>query len=129
GTLQTLKNIHVQAEEYEGNVIFLHTIQDGPADKSYGIHVAKLADLPETLIERANTILEQLETNGLSHLPADTMTSEQLSFFAEDDASKQNEPFAKHEQIIKDLKQMDLFDMTPLEAMNALYRLQKNAKK
>src|SRR5699024_10500871 len=52
--LASLKNIHAQAEEYEGNVVFMHTIKDGPTAKSYGIHVAQLADLPDSLIERAN---------------------------------------------------------------------------
>src|SRR5690625_1578343 len=46
-TLERLKNVHVRAEEYEGNVVFLHQIKEGAADESYGIHVAKLADLPE----------------------------------------------------------------------------------
>src|SRR5699024_2402294 len=50
--LASLKNIHVQAEEYEGNVVFIYTINDGPTTKSYAIHVAQLADLPESLIER-----------------------------------------------------------------------------
>src|SRR5699024_1099957 len=60
-TLPKLKNIHVRAEEYEGNVVFLHQIKEGAADQSYGIHVAKLAGLPDDLIERATTILETLE--------------------------------------------------------------------
>src|SRR5699024_3916703 len=60
-TLSHLKNIHVKAEEHDGKVVFLHQIKDGAADESYGIQVAQLADLPETLIERANTILHQLE--------------------------------------------------------------------
>lgn len=127
--LASLKNIHVQAEEYEGNVVFMHTIKDGPTDKSYGIHVAQLADLPESLIERANTILEQLEKNGVTHLPTENAPSQQLSFFPEESETTQSESTAKYEKIIQDLKQMDLFSMTPLDAMNALYRLQKEAKK
>src|SRR5690606_14913414 len=59
--LNQLKNIHVRAEEYDGNVVFLHKIKEGSADRSYGIQVAKLAGLPEALIERANTILIELE--------------------------------------------------------------------
>lgn len=49
--------------EENGKVVFLHKIKEGPADKSYGIHVAELAELPKSLIERASRILEQLESN------------------------------------------------------------------
>lgn len=62
--LPKLKNIHVSAIEQNGNVVFLHKIKEGPADKSYGIHVAKLADLPEQLIDRAAAILAQLENEN-----------------------------------------------------------------
>ena len=59
--LEQLKNIHVSAMEQDGKVVFLHKIKDGPTDRSYGIHVAKLAQLPEELITRANEILASLE--------------------------------------------------------------------
>ena len=52
-----LENIHVSAIEKNGNVVFLHKIKEGPADKSYGIHVAKLAELPRQVITRAAEIL------------------------------------------------------------------------
>ena len=55
--LVQLENIHVSAIEKNGNVVFLHKIKEGPADKSYGIHVAKLAELPMQLITRAAEIL------------------------------------------------------------------------
>ena len=59
-----MKNIHVSAIEQNGNVVFLHKIKEGPADKSYGIHVAKLAELPKQLIDRAAAILAQLENEN-----------------------------------------------------------------
>ena len=59
--LENLMNIHVSAMEQNGKVVFLHKIKEGPTDKSYGIHVAKLADLPRKLISRANEILASLE--------------------------------------------------------------------
>ncbi len=65
-TLDRLKNVHVSAIEQNGNVVFLHKIKEGPADKSYGIHVAKLAELPEEVIVRANEILLTLEKNDES---------------------------------------------------------------
>ncbi|CDO02155.1 DNA mismatch repair protein MutS [Oceanobacillus picturae] len=131
-SLDRLKNIHVRAEEYEGNVVFLHQIKEGAADESYGIHVAKLANLPETLIERANLILQQLEgeqkeTKAKEELPA----SDQLSFFVEEkretsNSRSENNPIDT--KLIKQLQELDLFDMTPMDAMNTLYQLQKEAK-
>lgn len=59
--LDKLSNVHVSAIEQNGKVVFLHKIKDGPTDKSYGIHVAKLAELPDSLINRANEILASLE--------------------------------------------------------------------
>lgn len=129
-SLPNLKNIHVRAEEYEGNVVFLHQIKDGAADESYGIHVAKLAELPEALIERASSILQQLESNEKPEPTTEKMESGQISFFVEEAKPNKKEKIAdSYEFVIKDLKDLNLFEMTPLEAMNALYKLQKNVKK
>ncbi|MFC3040002.1 DNA mismatch repair protein MutS [Virgibacillus xinjiangensis] len=135
-SLDKLKNIHVRAEEFEGNVVFLHQIQDGAADESYGIHVAKLADLPENLIKRASDILEQLETNWdgkeTARPEAEPETeSGQLSFFAH--AEPSNPPVKakqgqSEQKIVEELKNLELFDMTPMDAMNQLYQLHKKAK-
>ncbi|MBM7540646.1 DNA mismatch repair protein MutS [Amphibacillus cookii] len=123
--LEQLKNIHVRAEEYEGRVVFLHQIQDGAADESYGIHVAKLAQLPEELIERAKVILAELEMKSeSSEVQQDT---DQLSFFAAESTSiEKKQSTSKIEQA---LKALDLMEMTPMEAINELYRLQKLARK
>ncbi|RDW17765.1 DNA mismatch repair protein MutS [Oceanobacillus chungangensis] len=127
-SLEKLKNIHVRAEEFEGNVVFLHQIQEGAADKSYGIHVAKLADLPEALIERASTILQDLESSDKPVPKNEKNDSSQLSFFVEEtvQAEKKNKPVpVTEEKALDELKRLNLFEMTPMEAMNALYRLQK----
>lgn len=68
--LDDLKNVHVRAEEYEGKVVFLHQIKEGAADKSYGIHVAQLAELPDGLISRAKTILKELESGAKEAAPS-----------------------------------------------------------
>ena len=60
-TLSRLRNVHVATLEKDGQVTFLHRIEEGPADKSYGIHVAKIAGLPSDLLSGADTILSQLE--------------------------------------------------------------------
>jgi DNA mismatch repair protein MutS len=131
-SLPRLKNIHVRAEEYEGNVVFLHQIKDGAADKSYGIHVAKLANLPDELIKRASVILNQLESfdSGENQNVAIEETN-QLSFFEEvvkPEKSKTKVGTEEESTILENLTVLDLFDMTPLEAMNELHRLQKLAK-
>src|SRR5690625_5199400 len=78
-TLDHLKNIHVRAEEHEGEVVFLHQIKDGAADESYGIHVAKLAELPEVLIDRATTILSTLEKADHPTVASEQEESNQLA--------------------------------------------------
>ncbi|SDO81171.1 DNA mismatch repair protein MutS [Halobacillus aidingensis] len=128
--LERLKNVHVRAEEYEGNVVFLHQIKDGPADESYGIHVAKLAHLPDPLINRATALLDQLE-NGPVKNEASTSPEEeeQLSLFVEESKPEKKrtmEPQASH--IEKRLQSLDLMEMTPMDAMNELYQLQKRLK-
>ena len=100
---------------------FLHRIEEGPADKSYGIHVAKIAGLPSDLLKRADTILSQLE--GQSHeVPMATPTQEsspelgeQLSLFAAD---------ATH-PVLEELKTLDIYNMTPMEVMMAVAEMKK----
>src|SRR5699024_2915789 len=103
-----------------------HQIKEGSADQSYGIQVAKLAGLPDALIERATAILTELE-EGAEHEPVtERMEAGQLSFFIEENSpEKENKLTKKEQQVIDDLGQLNLFEMTPMEAMNALYQLQK----
>ncbi|MFJ7747728.1 DNA mismatch repair protein MutS [Peribacillus sp. NPDC097295] len=148
--LAKLKNIHVSAVEQNGNVVFLHKIKEGPADKSYGIHVAKLADLPKRLIDRASAILSQLENeNGqMNEIPSrppvgrdvdvPIVTKEkvemavneaaQLSFFGEEAPREKINSSPKEKKVLDDIKSLDILEMTPLEAMNILYKLQKKLK-
>lgn len=132
--LQQLMNVHVRAEEYEGKVVFLHQIQKGAADQSYGIHVAKLAQLPTTLIERANAILVQLE-GAPSERPVvkEQPNDRQLSLFTAHEETEQlhvKQPVSQTEQsVMQQLKELDLLELNPIEAMNHLYHLQKQLKK
>ncbi|MHA6251215.1 DNA mismatch repair protein MutS [Oceanobacillus sp. CAU 1775] len=128
-TLPHLKNIHVRAEEYEGNVVFLHQIKEGSADKSYGIQVAKLAELPNALIERATTILQELESDSKPKPVTEKIESGQLSFFVDEKVVKEESKVEqKDNKVIKELKELNLFEMTPMEAMNELYNLQKKVR-
>lgn len=132
-TLNQLKNVHVRAEEYQGNVVFLHRIQSGPADESYGIHVAKLAELPVSLIDRATEILHKFENKEKQTIDSTTVDDnedQQLSFFVgETRANQQGSKAMKSEsKLVHELRRMNIMEMTPMEAMNELYRLQKKVK-
>ncbi len=111
-------NYNVAVVEEGDEVIFLHRIVPGGADRSYGIHVAQLAGLPRTVIHRAEEILKELERD--SHRapirPRRIAEIRQLALFPE--AS----PF------IEELKKLDLESMTPLEALNKLYELQRKVE-
>jgi DNA mismatch repair protein MutS len=136
--LSSLKNIHVKAIEENGKVVFLHKIEEGAADKSYGIHVAELADLPKSLIKRAKEILSELEADKLmtetdekkTVVKEDLLTDAQLSLFAEEKPVLKKAPALpkKEQAVIELLKSMNLLEMTPLDAMNELYQLQKKIK-
>ncbi|MDR6997799.1 DNA mismatch repair protein MutS [Neobacillus niacini] len=142
--LSKLKNIHVSAIEHNGKVVFLHKIKEGPADKSYGIHVAQLAELPPELIERANEILTALEQPDLQAIPRKTEAPviqavpakpekvveqpAQLSFFDETPEPKKPELSSKEKRVLEKIKELDLLDVTPLQAINMLYELHKKLK-
>ncbi|MFD2386090.1 hypothetical protein [Enterococcus rivorum] len=99
-------------------------MMEGPADKSYGIHVAKIAGLPLPLLERAATILSALEAEG-NAVTATTVEykdevkeeTEQLSLFREVSTDELG--------VVDTLKKMNLLEMTPMDALNLLYELQK----
>ncbi|GBG96598.1 DNA mismatch repair protein MutS [Lactococcus termiticola] len=111
-SLEHLSNVHVATLEKDGEVTFLHKITEGPADKSYGIHVGKIAGLPDSLLERADLILQELE--GQEPVSRATEADQQLSLFN----LGNNES-----ELIKKLKAMDVNNMTAREAMNSLWDL------
>lgn len=108
-----IKNYRVAVQERDGDVVFLRKIVAGGADKSYGIHVAKLAGLPMTVLTRANEVLAQLERPESA-----------LSETIQDALPRPSEPLPQPHPIIEEVKQIDLFSMTPLEALNRLAELQ-----
>ena len=121
-TLRHVVNWNVAVHEQEGDVIFLHKIVPGAADKSYGIHVARLAGIPREVILRAGVILETLEADhqddeGKTTIPArkkNSSNERQLSLFG-----PENHP------LLDEIKGMNLDSMTPLEAMQELHRLRQ----
>ncbi|NWQ40400.1 DNA mismatch repair protein MutS [Bacillus sp. EB106-08-02-XG196] len=132
--LEKLKNIHVSAIEHNGKLVFLHKIKEGPTDKSYGIHVAQLAELPKELINRANEILSALEKPDVQPVAVKSTVKEikeqpsQLSFFDEPKEQKKQELSSKEKKVTDKMKELDLLDITPLQAINLLYELQKKLK-
>ncbi|MFY8329259.1 DNA mismatch repair protein MutS [Vagococcus carniphilus] len=125
--LSGLKNIHVGAVEKDGEVVFLHKMMTGPADKSYGVHVAKLAGLPDDLLERASDILVHLEAKttdvtieSIKEQPIQqdvVEETEQLSLFGGLSESETT--------VLTELKELSLLEMTPMDALNCLFKLQK----
>ena len=117
--LKKLKNVHVSALEENGKVTFLHKVKNGAVDKSYGIHVASLAHLPSSLIERARDILDVYEKKNIKK---ETFTQTSLFEWNETDSVKKPNP------IEEKINKINPLEMTPMEALNYLYDLKKELK-
>jgi DNA mismatch repair protein MutS len=111
-----IRNYRVAVQERDGDVVFLRKILPGGADRSYGIHVAKLAGLPTPVIARAQEVLEQLEQPDRER--------ESRRLVAESPASS---VLPQPHPLVDEVRQIDLFSMTPLDALNRLAELQKRA--
>ena len=118
--LKHLKNVHVSAVEKDGKITFLHKVKNGPVDKSYGIHVASLAHLPESLIKRADEILNVYEKKNVKK---ETFTQTSLFELTESEAEPKKNP------IEEKIKAINPLEMTPMEALNYLYELKKEASR
>lgn len=110
-SLDKLKNVHVSAHEENGNVTFLHKIKDGSIDKSYGIHVAKLANLPENVLKRAESILKVYEANEQKR---DIKVQEALPL-----------NIITPSKIEEKLKNIDVLKITPIDALNIIDSLKR----
>ncbi|WP_375712031.1 DNA mismatch repair protein MutS [Lentilactobacillus buchneri] len=126
-SLKRLQNVHVGATESNGELVFLHKIQPGPADKSYGIHVAKLAGLPEGLLHRANDILTNLEQQA----DKEHQTASAPKQAPQQAAEQQTSLFPleqiddKQAEVVSQLKKLDLMGKTPMQVMNQVYKWQQ----
>lgn len=110
--LPRVNNLKVQVSENLDHVIFLHKIIKGSANKSYGVHVAKLAGIPENVISRANKILESFEKDSRNKLTDE----QQLNMSLFENSKKQIT-----EELINQIKSIDIENITPVEAINKLY--------
>lgn len=129
--LPKLRNVHVGATEENGKLIFLHQVLPGPADKSYGIHVATLAGLPNDVTQHAAQVLQVLEAEG-SDLVNDLPTAEQLPLFriAEEPAPEPKQVTAPElipevTSLLAAIKNTNLMQTTPIDAMNLINQWQK----
>jgi DNA mismatch repair protein MutS len=133
GKLEGVNNYRIAVKEQGDDIIFLRKIVKGSADKSYGIQVAKLAGVPASVLKRANQIAEKLSNNDIALRAKDISTGvennskdmfydtthvEQLSLFS----------LSGNEDIITEIREMDIARLTPLDAINKLYQLQKKIK-
>jgi len=107
--LPGVRNYNVAVSESGGSVIFLHKIVPGGADRSYGIHVAQLAGLPSPVIQRATTILHQLEASSGKAIHINPALPQQLTLFPETNP------------LLDELKNLDMNALSPIEALNKLY--------
>lgn len=107
----TIKNIHVSATEDNGKLIFLHKIKEGAVDKSYGVHVAALANMPEEIIKNAENILKVYESDAKN-----VTISNQLSFDFNEE---------KKDELREKLKEVDPLNTTPMAALKILFELKQ----
>jgi DNA mismatch repair protein MutS len=127
-SFKRIKNYNVSVKEVDNKVIFLRKLERGGSEHSFGIHVAKLAGMPKSIVKRANTILNQLETDnrqqGISSKPTAEIASNrdgmQLSFFQLDD------PVLC--QVRDEILNLDVNNLTPIEALNKLNEIKKIVK-
>ena len=108
----------MQVKEWQGDIVFLHSVAPGAADRSYGIHVAKLAGLPKAVIARAQSILEKLQTGEQSGNLA--RLSEDLPLFSLQDKVQSS---AHTNPALDQLETINPDTLSPREALDALYQL------
>ena len=133
GKLNSVNNYCIAVKEKGDDIVFLRKIVKGGADKSYGIQVAKLAGVPDNVIERAKEIVEELSNNDITEI---------VQNISAEGSSKRSKPkldevdleqislldTMDNDTILNELKELDLGQMTPIEAMNKLYELQNKVK-
>lgn len=129
GLVPGIKNLHVAVQKREGekDIRFLHHIEEGAADESYGVEVARLAGVDEEVVARAKDILYKLEQEGRGQAkrrvkPAVTVMDGQMDLFSSSMVLRQND------HIIERLSELDAQNMTPLDALREIYDLSREAK-
>ena len=121
GRLDAVANVTVDVKEWRDDIVFLHKVKPGAADRSYGIQVAKLAGLPQRVVERAGAVLKQLEKSESRRGGAQAL--DELPLFA---AARPKNPLAdarEPSRVEQALESLSVDDLTPRAALEELYRL------
>ena len=108
-------NLNVTVRDWDDQIVFLHRMVTGATDRSYGIHVAKIAGMPQPIIQRANELLGQLTVNHSSHSSHQTQNTSQLPLFTEH----------RDHPVLQQLQKLDLQNITPITAFDLLRQLQE----
>jgi len=121
-----IRNLNVAVKEWGDEIIFLRRIEEGIADKSYGIQVARLAGLPASTLERAKEILSNLEKSELNELGNPKLAYTSTTPAPDSQRTGQLDLFTTQaDPVIKELLGLDILSMTPLEALNKLFEIKK----
>lgn len=135
GKMSNVNNYCIAVKEKGDDIVFLRKIVKGGADKSYGIQVAKLAGVPDMVIDRAKEIVEQLSDNDITEkvqsIAVDTKgdSKKPVKKYDEVDLAQMTLfDTVKDEDVLEELKEIDVTNLTPLDALNTLYRLQNKLK-
>lgn len=134
GKINNVNNYCIAVKEKGDDIVFLRKIIKGGADKSYGIQVAKLAGVPDMVIDRAKEIVEQLSDNDITEkvqsisVDVDAPVKKQKHFDEVDLEQISLFDTVKDEDVLEELKSVEISTMTPLDALNTLYRLQNKLK-
>ena len=136
GTIAGVKNYCIAVKEQGDDIVFLRKIVRGGADKSYGIQVAKLAGVPDSVIARAKEIAEELSDNDITSrakeiAQAGATVTQHKAVPKPDEVDMQQLSFfdtVKDDDIVRELEGLELSTMTPIDALNTLYRLQTKLK-
>jgi len=115
-----IANVHLDAVEHGDSIVFLHSVREGPANQSYGLQVAALAGVPKSIIERARMRLHELENSAHHHSEQETS---QLSLFGSSPAVSSTPAPSEETKLEQELKQIDPDELTPRQALDALYQL------
>lgn len=134
GKIDNVNNYCIAVKEQGDSIVFLRKIVPGGADKSYGIQVAKLAGVPELVTDRASEIVAQLMNNDITEkiasIQAEDLSAKRNAVVMDDVDKGQMTLFdtVSDEDILKELEELDITKLTPLDALNTLYKLQSSLK-
>ncbi|MDO4285989.1 MAG: DNA mismatch repair protein MutS [Eubacteriales bacterium] len=133
GKMNNVTNYCVAVKEKGDDIVFLRKIVRGGADKSYGIQVAKLAGIPDIVIDRAKEIVRELSDNDITEkvqrIEANTSTQAKVRHYDEVDLAQMSLfDTTSDEVVLKELKEIDITNLTPMDALNTLYKLQNQLK-